>query len=455
MVCHKSMTLPLLITNSIIMYIIGIKFGYKETAASFCNTDAVTGVVELLHILDSQTPESCKVDTAVCRNEKNGDWQFAKDIRDYALPDFNQHFIAPMNEITPKNKEAFAAFVKLVFEYILENQSFLQYNPKTGERNFELYVSCPSMWCKKNSNQKQEYKKFISGIIPVDFIVEESKAAYFKFKAESQFPESSVLVIDVGSERVDFTAYDGYGKLTLCEGNKHGASAIEELIYKYFEEHDEDFNNAKREAEEKCTANKLNWRNAVVHYVKKQKEDFYTLENDDLTLDLSNVCICNVKGRVFDGNMLSKEQLEDEILSPYRQTLLQDLNDEKLRLEKEQIGVPKVVVLTGGASRMPWLQKLVKDVFTESEVYRDTEPSYVVSVGLAYYGLAIHESKIDSAINNLKTSIATAFHQFNKQGFSPMFTDYVLAKMQDFLIDEHMGDYAKEEPKELIQLTKF
>lgn len=404
------MTLPLLITNSIIMYIIGIKFGYKETAASFCNTDAVTGVVGLLHILDSQTPESCKVDTAVCRNKKNGDWQFAKDIRDYALPDFNQHFIAPINEITAKNKEAFAAFVKLVFEHILENQSFLQYNPKTGERNFELYVSCPSMWCKKNSNQKQEYKKFISGIIPVDFIVEESKAAYFKFKAESQFSESSVLVIDVGSERVDFTAYDGYGKLTLCEENKHGASAIEELIYKYFEEHDEDFNKAKREGESLCKKYNLNWRDSVIQYLKCQKEEFYACELNALMLDLFNRAICNVKGRIFDACVISKEQLENEIIAPYRQTLLHDLNDVKQCLKKEKMGIPKFVILTGKSSRMPWLQKLVKDVFAESTVYRDTEPSYVVSVGLAYYGLAIHESKMDCA---------------------------------------------KEEPKEQIQLTKF
>ena len=330
------MTLPLLITNSIIMYIIGIKFGYKETAASFCNTDAVTGVVELLHILDSQTPESCKVESAVCRNEKTGEWQFAKDIRDYALPDFNQHFIAPMNEITPENKEAFAAFVKLVFEHILENQSFLQYNPKTGERNFELYVSCPSMWCKKNSNQKQEYKKFISGIIPVDFIVEESKAAYFKFKVESQFPESSVLVIDVGSECVDFTAYDGYGKLTLCEENKHGASAIEELIYKYFEEHDEDFNKAKREGESLCKKYNLNWRDSVIQYLKCQKEEFYAYERNALMLDLSNRAICNVKGRIFDACVISKEQLENEIIAPYRQTLLHDLNDVKQCLKRRK-----------------------------------------------------------------------------------------------------------------------
>ena len=74
------------------------------------------------------------------------------------------------------------------------------------------------------------------------------------------------------------------------------------------------------------------------------------------------------------------------------------------------MGIPKFVILPGKSSHMPWLQKLVKDVFAESTVYRDTEPSYVVSDGLAYCGLAIHVSKMDCA---------------------------------------------KEEPKEQIQLTKF
>lgn len=399
------------------MYLIGIDFGHGETTASFYSTNSTKGMVGRLHILDGQTPESCKVESAVCRN-KTGDWQFAKDIRDYALPDFTLHFKAPMNEITPKNKEAFGAFIKLVFEHIVQNQSFLNYNPVTGERNFEIYVACPSGWGMDDANQIQEYKKFVSGIIPVDWIIKESDAAYFKFKAEKDFSDSSVLVIDIGSSTIDFTAYDTKALKPSTEGKKHGASAVENLIYKYFEEHDVDFNNAKREAEEKCTANKLNWRNAVVHYVKKQKEDFYTLEKDDLALDLSNVCICNVKGRVFDGNMLSKEQLEDEILSPYRQTLLQDLNDEKLRLEKEQIGVPKVVVLTGGASRMPWLQKLVKDVFTESEVYRDTEPSYVVSDGVAYYAHALYQLK-----QNIKNVIADFWTEYDDEKLAELISE--------------------------------
>lgn len=379
------------------MYLIGIDFGHGETTASLYDTRNRRGTVDRLHILDGNTLESCKVESAVCRNKNTGAWQFAKDIRDYASPDFTLHFKAPMNEITPENKEAFAAFVKLVFEHILKNNDFLLYNSKTGERNFEIYVACPSGWGKKEDDTLiQEYKDFISSIIPVDWIIKESDAAYFKFKAETDFLATSVLVIDIGSSTIDFTAYATNIKEPSTDGKKHGASAVENLIYKYFSENDTDFKSARRDVEARCASNNLNWHNVVVHYIKSQKEDFYTKDFSVLLLDLSNKSIRNdLRSRIFDNSEISKEKLEDEILVPYRKTLWQDLNAEKLRLEKEQIGTPQVVVLTGGASRMPWLQRLVMDVFPEpdSQVFRDNAPSYVVSDGIAYYAYALYQLK--------------------------------------------------------------
>lgn len=397
------------------MYLIGIDFGHGETTASFYNTENEKGLVERLHILDGNTLESCKVESAVCRNKETGKWQFAKDIRDYALPDFTLHFKAPMNEITPKNKEAFAAFIKLVFEHILDNQRFLEYDPLTGERNFEIHVACPSGWNEKDPTQIQEYKKFISSIIPVDWIIKESDAAYFKFKAEMDFPATSVLVIDIGSSTIDFTAYGANAAEPSSGGPKHGASAVENLIYKYFEEHDADFNVAKQNAESKCIDDNLNWRNAVVHYIKSQKEDFYTNKLRALLLDLSNNSICNIRRRVFDDYRISEEQLNDEILKPYRQTLLQDLNAEKNELEKKQIGIPQIVVLTGGASRMPWFQKLVEDVFPDSKLYRDSEPSYVVSDGVAYYAYALYQLK-----QKVKTVISDFWAEYDDQKLAAM-----------------------------------
>lgn len=383
------------------MYLIGIDFGHGETTASLYDTESRRGTVDRLHILDGNTLESCKVESAVCRDKDTGAWKFARDIRDYASPDFTLHFKAPMNEITPEKKEAFAAFIKLVFEHILENQRFLKYDSVTGERNFEIYVACPSDWGKK-PKQIQEYKKFISSIIPVDWIILESDAAYFKFKSEPKkgqnFSDTSVLVIDIGSSTIDFTAYNANAKEPFTEGIKHGASAVENLIYKHFEEGNSDFISAKKNAEAQCLRNNLNWHNAIVHYMKHEKEQFYSNEYLEIQLDLPNRNICyGVVGRIFgeDGCEISKEQLEDEILVPYRKTLLQDLKAEKFRLENNQIGIPESVIITGGASRMPWFQKLVQDVFSDShsQVFRDTEPSYVVSDGIAYYAYALYQLK--------------------------------------------------------------
>ena len=228
------------------------------------------------------------------------------------------------------------------------------------------------------------------------------------------------------------------------------------MIYKYFEEHDEDFNKAKEEGEAAlCSYENLDWRNAVIHYIKENVKCFYNNGLHCLWLDLSNRAICGVEGRLFDDYCISNEQLEDEILAPYRQALLQDMNDVKQRLTKGKNGIPGVVILTGESSRMPWLQRLVTDVFSDSQVFRDAEPLYVVSDGLAYCGVGIHKMK--SAIENLKTSIATAFHEFHMQDYNTAYADYVISKMQDFLEDEHMLEYAKKEPEkqeEPIRLKK-
>lgn len=435
------------------MYIIGINFGYKETTASLYDTENRLGMVKRLHILDGNTSESCIIESAVGRNWRGGEWQLVKDVCDCCVPDISNDFIGPMNAMTPKKKEAFAAFVSLVFAHILKNQAFLHYNPVTGERNFEIYVALG----KENINQAKEYKNFISGIIPLDWVIPDSLAVYFKFKTERKdiFSISSALVINIDSRSIDFTAYNENGKQSLLKVYEHGSCAIANLIYKYFEEHDENFNKAKEEGEALCSSSNIDWRNAVIHFIKEQVKNFYDYGGSLLCLDLSNRSICNVKGRVFDDCTISEKQLEDEILAPYRQTLLQDMNDVKQRLAKEKNGIPEVVILAGESSRMPWLQRLVKDVFSDSQVFRDHEPLYVVSDGLVYYGTGI--PKMKSAIENLKTSIATAFHKFHIQDYNTAYADYVISKMQDFLEDEHMLEYAKKEPEkqeEPIRLKK-
>lgn len=434
-----------------ISYIIGINFGHNETTASYY--DLQLNCVKNL-ILDDKSTSTNKVESAIFRNVKTGEWQIARDFRDCNSPDFARNFIVPVNEMTYyKTKEAFAIFVKLVFVQILKNQSFLCFNEQTGERNFEVYVSCPFGFVKDEASQIRDYKKFFTGIISIEWIISDSMATYFKIKEERRLSKSSVLLIDIDSLLINFVAYDENGKLTYCNDYRHGNSAIENLIYEYFEKNDADFNKAKQEGEALCARSDISWRNCVIDYIKRQKDGFYDMELSSLFLDLSNrqICNANAKERVFDCFEILKGKLEIVILAPYRQTLLNDINDVKHCLANEIIGMPEVVVLTGAASHMPWLLRLVKESFPDSCVYREN----MISVGLAYYGEAIHKMK--PAMEELKTAIATVFHEFNLQSYSTMFTDYVISRMQEFLEDEHMLEYAKEntnKQKETIRLIK-
>ena len=374
------------------MYLIGIDFGHGETTASYIDTekpylDEAKSIlnVQKLNILDGDTPEKSKVESAICRDSQEGEWRFVRDCTDYKCSDFYVHFKAPMNEISQEKKNAFSAFVKLVFTSILKNQDFLHYDPETGEKNFCVFAACPSEWNDGTEGQIQKYKEFLNESFPVQWVIKESDAAYFKFKAQDKFSNSSVLVIDIGSSTIDFTAYGESGLLST-EGKKHGASNVEIAIYNHFEQsEEEDFTKAKKEAS--VLPNIKTWENVIKHFIKGCKEDFYTTNISFLGLDLHNRRFqASFKQRIFDAYEISRHSLENDILSEYRLALQTDMEN-----VKNNIGLADVVILTGGASRMPWLQLLVKDVFSESKVYRDTEPSYVVSDGISSYAYAVHQ----------------------------------------------------------------
>ena len=421
------------------MYIVGIDFGHGETTASMMNTDSPNQKVQRLHILDGSSDESCKVESAVCRDGESGEWRFAKDFTDYCLPNFSIHFKAPMNEITPDNKEAFSAFIRLVFDHILKKQKgVLEYDAESGEKNFCVYAACPSGWTTQDHGQIKEYKDFMSEIIPIEWIIKESDAAYFKFKSEKDFKDSTVLVIDIGSSTIDFTAYGNNGIESLSDGKKHGASHVEKSIYKYFNENDAAFQEARDEAQEPCRLNSINWHKGVLHHIKENKEDYYTRELKTLCLDLRNKKFNpTLQSFIFDDVALTSDRFEGEILQDYRKQLVNDMYE-----VKAQIGDPNVVILTGGASRMPWLQQLVADSFPASTMYRDTEPSYVVSDGIAYYANAVEKLKgqISEAIQYFWNSYDdSAFKSMISRHFNTELKAIRLEKIKEICNDFNNG----------------
>ena len=364
-------------------YLIGIDFGHGETTASYIDLNESNPKPKRLNILDGNTDEAKKVESCVTYSISEDKWSLDNTVSGDTI--LYSNFKAPMNEISAEDKLAFANFIKLVHDHIISNQSALFHvDEETGERNYEIYLACPSGWNKDNPNQIHEYLDFFKSIIPATWVIRESDAAYFKFKNDKRFQADSILVIDIGSSTIDFTSYNKERMLEPI-GFKHGASRVEKDIDHYFEENSSIYKDAMNEVVETFHDKKeeQRWKACVVHFIKIEKEIFYTKELKNIALDYHNKRVFpGLTKRVFDNDVIERPFLEENILADYTNKLRNDLET-----IKESI-TPEIVILTGGASRMPWLQVLIKDVFTDSNVLRDTNPSYVVSDGIVKYAYA-------------------------------------------------------------------
>lgn len=387
-----------------IRYLIGIDFGHGETTASCIDVQETNPKPVSLTIHDGSTDEQKKVMSCLWKDEK-AQWHIGNPKRNY-FTELHVDLKGPMDEITEERKEYFGIFIKMVFERILEHQNLIfHYDPETGERNFEIFIACPSGWDK----QIPAYLEFVKSVIPVKWVIRESDAAYFKFKDE--FNEDSTLVIDYGSSTIDFTYYDNENIL-WTRGVKRGASRVEKEIVKFFEQDRmDDYHGAREEYKkgkalltdaesQKGSKQKQTWDMDMLLGIKELKEEFYAEKYDELIMDMSYRALHHPelgRGRLFDLS-IPKAFLEGEILGNYYKE--EGMSSQKyapnlysdLQAMASQCS-PKTIVLTGGASRMDWFRAMVEEIFKTSSkcnviISRDANPSYAVSDGIVAYAYA-------------------------------------------------------------------
>lgn len=425
-----------------IKYLVGIDFGHGETTASFFNLNKqkkenektdFSELVDRLNIKDADSDEGKKVESCIFFNEITNKWDFPRNNKDFGNVSLTTDLKAPIYELNKKNNKrvAFEEFIKLVFIHIMKHNSELKYCAP-NERNFFLCIACPSGWGKSDPKEIRKYGDFFRQIqvpmkwdekqpnvmvnIPVEWVIKESDAAFFKFNNVAK--GKSVLVIDYGSSTIDITYYNKEG-IADCGpwGFAKGACRVEKEIIKYITEKYPETKKAITDLkmlinEKEKDDNKLGVNNVIVHYSKMNKEHYY--ENGDVIiyLDLkSSFIYSSANGRIFDGIEISNAELEIA-LKNYRMEL-----EDILREVASQVQ-PQIVILTGGASRMPWFYDLAKEVFTSAEkITRDNNPSYVVSDGIVAYAYAKY--KFDREFDKFAREI---------QG---QFTDDVLKKYLD------------------------
>lgn len=379
--------------NNTIDFYVGIDFGAGETSASYFDlksTQSNTHQEKLHRLSISSTGDIYTVYSAL-KQQVNGKWALVTDPTDLGGKEICIDFKKRVCDLTIDDRKTCIQFWGLVFDTLLENNDFLHFDRVTGARNFQLLTARPSGWSEKDENEYLALMREAG--LPVDIIVKESDAALYKWEQYSR--KGSVLIVDCGSSTIDLSMVKNgqsiKDELYSCEPIP-GAQCVEALLYKHFQK-DQSFNRACHEVTEYLVSKeiKLNLDKVLKLYLRSVKEHYYSFFPEQVCFSLRKRPFTNGPGDILDEYM-TREQFED-IVAPYRQKVYLFFRNVSETLRKNG-NSPDTIVLSGGASRMPFIKQTLEDVFEldGDKIFHDkNEADFVVSDGLA---LLLHQNPL-------------------------------------------------------------
>lgn len=379
-------------------YIVGFDFGHGETSVSMVDVGAIDASAANidtadLHIVGNGT--DAKIPSMI-GYDVDGNRLLNFDAYQFRFLKIGAYFKAPMcasdkfQAITPEDKDYFRDFVQTVFRCLHEHPK----NQFLHNKKVLYFVACPSGW---NDEQRRAYLEFFREYcrLPIKGVIEESRAAYVvaRRKLYDRDPRlseqgSSIAVLDLGSSTLDITMHSDRA---YTDGFEIGASQIEELLLNHFLDADEGFaDRYRRYAEMEPTC-----RNQILFLLRGAKEDYFNRQS------------CGTGGSLVLKCQIDWEELSADEISGVSNLKIKDTELERMldshgsgdamykeRLEADirafagKHGSANAVVLTGGASQMPFYKSLVLKCYglTEHECVVDDSPSYSISRGTAIMG---------------------------------------------------------------------
>ncbi len=255
-----------------------------------------------------------------------------------------------------------------------------------------LVVGCPAGW---NSACRARYRDLL---VRAGFhhpqVISESRAAFLYAKyaktvaLDIDVLQESALVIDIGSSTLDF-AYivDGRetGVGTFGEIQLGGGLLDAEILRRAVER------NPQRTKLREVFAESKSWYSYCEIEARKVKEQYYTLEAANPRASVKKqvrVCFDGVQKLNFELNATEAASLVDDPLESLNSVSFSAALEQALCQAKKLTAAdpPRVVLLTGGASRMQMFQQLCRDIFDDAVVICCPEPEFSIAKGLAYAG---------------------------------------------------------------------
>ncbi|WP_448267604.1 Hsp70 family protein [Nostoc sp. DSM 114159] len=306
----------------------------------------------------------------------------------------------------PKYRETISTFVATYYRLLKESKQL------AGGDSSYFYIGCPSGW---SVSDRTEYQKLLQEAgIPQLNVVPESRAAFMQAKEAGKLEYDklvgSVLIVDIGSSTTDFTLVKSLEEIPIDFGsNTLGASLIDKAI----------FARTLANHEQKALLEKV-FKEYPHHQARcelacrKAKEDYFS--NEQLYSDPESFArgFESINEQIYFIPQVNKLMMEEILNQPlpelenhsWIKSFSDSLKEAKEKLEKRGI-VPKLVLMTGGASRMKFTHVLCQEMFPEPETLLrpDPEPERCIAMGLARVGRwDLRAAAFKQEVNKLFTS---------------------------------------------------
>ena len=311
---------------------------------------------------------------------------------------FKSRFLTSLE--SERDIERFASGLKIELE---------KDNPGFFDEDTYVTVGCPAGW---KPRDRERYKDIMSkaGFDNVH-IVSESRAAFFYARYAHGLnvsPETlrkTTLVIDIGSSTTDF-AYiingresdvGTFGDVSLG-GGLIEQCMLEKAVWK----------SPNRAILEDVFYESPSWKNRCEIVARRLKEQYFLDEEKWLTTP----CVAS-EMVYYDEPVKIRFELTDEIVQDLISTpmkelggatfleCLSDLMRHAVAATKEN--PPRLIILTGGASRMRFFREACAAAFPDAEVVICPEPEYSIAKGLAY------AARIDKRLEDFHADIQKYF----------------------------------------------
>ena len=286
----------------------------------------------------------------------------------------------------PEYQKTITTFVSTYYDLLKESRQIAG-----GDSYF--YVGCPSGW---TPSEREEYLALIQTTgIPRLNIVPESRAAFMQAKEAGKLEyeklKAAVLIIDIGSSTTDFTLVKSLHEVPIDFGsNVLGASLLEQAIFdRTLAQHEQ------RTLLEKVFADYPHHQARCQLACRRAKEDYFS--NESLYRDPQSVArgFESINEQIYFIPKVNQAIMEEILNQPlptlgqksWIETFEEAVREAKDKLTQQGI-VPKLVLMTGGASRMQFTRLLCQEIFPEpdTQVRLDPEPERCIALGLARVG---------------------------------------------------------------------